>query len=219
MRPVSANVFSKKIANSLKHFPSALILILILAGCASRDTIHSVVISIPQQEMFVFEKKSLIAIYPVSTSRFGLSDRQGSYGTPLGNLKVAEKIGGGVRSGMVFKSRRPTGEIVPPNAPGRDPIVTRILWLSGLDAQNRNAHRRCIYIHGTPDERDLGRTASFGCIRMRSADIVQLYQKIGVGTRVDIRNSAFAPVPLPVAALAPVVATRVAPTSLTVRRE
>ena len=87
---------------------------------------------------------------------------------------------------MVFKDRRPTGEILVPDAPGRDPIVTRILWLRGREAQNANAYSRYIYIHGTPEERNIGKRASFGCIRMRSRDVIQLYDIVGTGARVTI---------------------------------
>jgi lipoprotein-anchoring transpeptidase ErfK/SrfK len=89
---------------------------------------------------------------------------------------------------MKFKSREPTGEVVPVNAPGRDPIVTRILWLRGLEYRNRNAFDRMIYIHGTPEEAKIGEPSSYGCIRMRSKDVVALYKLIGVGARVDILN-------------------------------
>jgi lipoprotein-anchoring transpeptidase ErfK/SrfK len=87
---------------------------------------------------------------------------------------------------MVFKSRRPTGEILKPNAPGRDPIVSRILWLHGKEWQNRNTFRRCIYIHGTPEEWRLGTPASYGCIRMSSNDVIDLYKRIGVGAEVQV---------------------------------
>jgi lipoprotein-anchoring transpeptidase ErfK/SrfK len=87
---------------------------------------------------------------------------------------------------MKFKSRRPTGEIVRPNSPGRDPIVTRILWLRGTEPQNRNTFRRFIYIHGTPEEYKLGRPASYGCVRMSSRDVISLYDAVPRGTRVDI---------------------------------
>ena len=89
---------------------------------------------------------------------------------------------------MKFKSRRPTGEIVEPNAPGRDPIVTRILWLKGMEAQNKNTHSRCIYIHGTPEEWRIGTPASFGCVRMRSCDVIELFNIVGEGAVVDIVN-------------------------------
>jgi lipoprotein-anchoring transpeptidase ErfK/SrfK len=102
---------------------------------------------------------------------------------------------------MVFKDRKPTGEILAPDAPGRDPIVTRILWLRGLEAQNSNAYSRYIYIHGTPEERNIGARASFGCIRMRSRDVIQLYDIVGPQARVTIVNE---PLAATVPALAPV---------------
>lgn len=139
-----------------------------LVSCASKPSPHLLKISVPDQKMLVFENGTEIARYDVSTSKFGLGDRPGSYATPLGKMQVAQKIGGGQPIGMKFKSRRPTGEIVPVNAPGRDPIVTRILWLRGLEARNRRAYGRGIYIHGTAEEWRIGTPASYGCIRMRS---------------------------------------------------
>ncbi len=141
--------------------------------------------------MLVFEHGVEVARYDVSTSKFGLGDRPGSYATPLGAMQVAQKIGGNQPSGMKFKSRRPTGEIVKPNAPGRDPIVTRILWLRGLEAQNRRAYDRGIYIHGTAEEYTIGTPASYGCIRMRSRDVIALYNKIEVGARVEVTTNRF----------------------------
>ena len=129
-----------------------------------------------------------LVMYPVSTSRFGTGDRPGSYATPLGQLVVRKKIGRGCRLGTVFKTRIPTGEVLPPNAPGRDPIVTRILWLDGQEGQNRNAFARCIYIHGTPQESLLGKPVSYGCIRMRSKDVVSLADSLSTGTRVTITS-------------------------------
>ncbi len=167
-------------------FASGFFVLLFLAGCAQHDTKHTIVISVPEQRMMVLEDGHPIAQYPVSTSRFCLSDRPGSCGTPLGELEIARKIGGNAPCGAVFKNQRPTGEIVRPDAPGRDPIVSRILWLRGLEAQNRNAFGRYIYIHGTAAERQIGTPASFGCIRMRSADVIELYNIVGVGTKVDI---------------------------------
>ena len=121
-----------------------------------------------------------LATYPVSTSKFGLGDAPGSSGTPLGELEIAEKIGGGAPRGAVFKDRRRTGEIVAPDAPGRDPIVTRILWLRGRRAAKcATPIRRYIYIHGTPEERNIGQPASYGCIRMRSRDVIELFDIVG----------------------------------------
>ena len=168
---------------------TALPLALLLASCATRDREHKVVISVPEQTMIVLKQGSPIAEYPVSTSKFGLGDRPGSCATPLGRLEVARKIGDGQRSGAVFKSRRPTGEVLHPDAPGRDPIVSRILWLRGLDGGNRNAYGRCIYIHGTVEERNIGRAVSYGCIRMKSADVIELYNTVGTGAEVEIINA------------------------------
>jgi L,D-transpeptidase-like protein len=99
---------------------------------------------------------------------------------------VAIKIGAGAPLGAVFKSRRRTGEVLEPNAPGRDPIVTRILWLKGLEPQNRHAFARCIYIHGTPEERNVGHPASFGCVRMKSVDMLRVFNAVGIGATVEI---------------------------------
>ena len=159
---------------------------LILAGCA--DTRHRLVISTTEQSMLVLRDGSPIARYPVSTSKFGLGDRPGSNATPLGTLRIKKKIGGGAPAGAVFKSRRPTGEVIEVDAPGRDPIVTRILWLDGLEPGNRNAFGRCIYIHGTPEERNIGQPASYGCIRMRSCDIIELFNTVGRGAKVTIQE-------------------------------
>lgn len=161
---------------------------LLLPSCTTPDRHHQVIVSIPDQRMVLLTDGAPIATYPVSTSKFGLGDRPGTSWTPLGKLEIAKKIGGGAPRGEVFKDREPTGEIVPPNAPGRDPIVTRILWLRGLQAQNANAFDRYIYIHGTPEERNLGLPASYGCIRMGSDDIIQLYGIVGTGALVTVAN-------------------------------
>ena len=163
-----------------------LTLALVFAGCAQKDRIHTVRVSVADQKMAVFKHGTQIATYDVSTSKFGLGDRPRSCCTPLGRLEVAKKVGSGAPIGMKFKSRRPTGEIVAINAPGRDPIVTRIPWLKGLESQNRLAYNRTIYIHGTPEEWKIGTPASYGCIRMRSRDVVELFNTIGVGAEVDI---------------------------------
>jgi lipoprotein-anchoring transpeptidase ErfK/SrfK len=163
---------------------------ILLASCAApRDVDHHIVVSVHDQKLALLEKGNLVATYPISTSKFALSDRPGSYGTPLGELEIANKIGDGAPAGTVFKDRRRTGEVVAVNAPGRDPIVTRIIWLRGREAQNANAFRRDIYIHGTPEERNIGRPASYGCIRMRSIDIINLYSQVGQGAEVSIMTS------------------------------
>jgi len=159
----------------------------LIASCAApADMQHHIVVSVHDQKLALLEERKLVATYPVSTSKFGLGDRRGSYGTPLGELEIADKIGDSAAPGTVFKDRRRTGEVVQVNAPGRDPIVTRIIWLRGREPQNANAFPRDIYIHGTPEERNIGRPASYGCIRMRSTDIINLYSMVGRGAEVSI---------------------------------
>src|SRR4051794_12909987 len=169
---------------------------LCLASCATPDTRHRIVVSIPEQKLVLLDNGALIATYPISTSKFAIGDARGSRGTPLGELEIAKKIGDGAVSGTVFKDRRPTGEVLAPDAPGRDPIVSRILWLRGREAQNANAFGRYIYIHGTAEERNIGKRASYGCIRMRSRDVIQLYDIVGWGARVTILD-------VPLAAMVP----------------
>jgi len=152
----------------------------------SGDPHHEIIVSVKDQALLLKTDGRPQAIYPVSTSRFGIGDRLGSYATPLGKFFVRIKIGMGQPLGAVFRSRMPTGEILKPNAPGRDPIVTRILWLDGAEPGNRNAFNRGIYIHGTPQEKLLGHPASYGCIRMRSSDVAALCDRVATGATVRI---------------------------------
>jgi lipoprotein-anchoring transpeptidase ErfK/SrfK len=169
--------------------PYLLLVALCLSSCAAPDTRHQIVVSTREQKLALIDRGNVLAIYPVSTSKFGLGDWRGSRFTPLGKMQIAEKIGDNAAPGTVFKDRRRTGEVVAPDSPGRDPIVTRILWLRGLEAQNANAFGRDIYIHGTPEERLIGTPASYGCIRMRSSDIIQLYNIVGTGAAVTVVNA------------------------------
>ncbi|MBX9742496.1 MAG: L,D-transpeptidase [Chthoniobacterales bacterium] len=157
----------------------------LLVACAP-DMHHKLLVSIADQKMIFFEDGNQIAVYPISTSKYGVGDEMGSYKTPLGHLYIAKKIGTGMPLGMAFKDRKPTGEILLPNTPGRDPIVTRLLWLHGKEPQNKNAFARYIYIHGTTQEHSLGKPASFGCIRMSSTDVIALYEKVGKGAEVEV---------------------------------
>jgi len=157
-----------------------------ITSCSHGDPRNSVIISVKDQKMLVVHNGVPVKSYPVSTSKFGLGDRRGSNCTPIGHMEVAKKIGRGAPSGAVFKSRHRTGEIIRPNAPGRDPIVTRIIWLNGKQRSTRNAYGRFIYIHGTPEERTIGKPRSYGCIRMKSRDVIHLYNELAVGSRVDI---------------------------------
>lgn len=147
---------------------------------------NRIIISVRDQKLVLLQDGARVATFPVSTSKFGLGDAPRRMTTPLGYLQVAQKIGDNAPSGAVFHNRHWTGEVLPPNAPGRDPIVTRIIWLRGLERSNLNAYNRCIYIHGTPEERLIGRPASYGCIRMRSRDVASLYSQVPVGTVVQI---------------------------------
>ena len=159
-----------------------------LGAFAAQDVTHTVLVSVPDQCMMILENGVPVAQYAISTSKYGVGDRCGRYTTPLGTLQVAQKIGANAPMGAVFKGRRWTGEVLRPNALGRDPIVTRILWLRGMDNGNRNAYGRGIYIHGTPEEYRIGRPASYGCIRMRSRDVVKVFNTVGVGARINIVN-------------------------------
>lgn len=157
-----------------------------LNSCSDANPDNGVVISVKDQRMLLIKEGRPVKSYPVSTSKFGLGDRRGSNCTPIGRMEVAKKIGNGAPSGAVFKSRQRTGEILPPNAPGRDPIVSRILWLRGKQDSTRNAFSRYIYIHGTPEEYTIGQPRSYGCIRMKSNDVIDLYKKLGVGSEVHV---------------------------------
>ena len=167
-------------------FASLLSLTISSSAIAEQDI--QIKVSVAEQKMYVFDGDKKLASYPVSTSAFGIGDGRGSYTTPLGHLQIASKVGAGAPIGTVFKGRCRTGEICAINAKGRDPIVTRILHLRGTEKQNSRAYGRAIYIHGTPDERNIGRPASYGCIRMRSNDIVKLYDLTPIGASVEITD-------------------------------
>lgn len=155
-------------------------------AAAPVDTSSQLIISVRDQKLMLVRDGGKVAIYPVSTSMFGLGDAWGRMTTPLGNLAVEKKIGDNAPVGAVFHKRRLTGEVLQPNAPGRDPITTRIIWLRGLEAQNAHAFQRGIYIHGTPQEKKIGRPASYGCIRMKSKDVAELYEQVPLGAVVQI---------------------------------
>src|SRR6266850_3933600 len=171
----------------LFQFAALALLSSLLASCATpKDVQHHVVISVKYHKLGQLDHEKLVATYPVSTSKYGLGDWRGSFRTPLGEMEIAQKVGDGVPPGTVFKDRRRTGEIVLPNAAGRDPIVSRIIWLRGREPQNANAFGRDIYIHGTPEERNLGLPVSYGCVRMSSNDVITLYEMVGLGAQVTI---------------------------------
>lgn len=134
--------------------------------------------------------------YPVSTARNGAGEAAGSECTPRGCHRIRARIGAGAPAGAVFRGRRPTGEIWTPalaaDNPQRDWILSRILWLCGEEAGfNRggmvDSMRRYIYIHGSGDDQPMGVPLSHGCVRMRNRDIIELFELVPVGTRVEIR--------------------------------
>lgn len=147
---------------------------------------NEVIVSVKEQKLMLLQNGAKVITYPVSTSKFGLGDGWGRMTTPIGSMAVAQKIGDHAPMGAVFRNRRYTGEILKPNAPGRDPIVTRIIWLRGLEPSTSNAFARCIYIHGTAEERTVGKPASYGCIRMKSADVAKLYSQLPLGAVVHV---------------------------------
>jgi lipoprotein-anchoring transpeptidase ErfK/SrfK len=156
----------------------------------------SITIDIARQELVLAgEDGSEIRRYAVSTSKNGVGERNGSYCTPRGRHVIRAKIGAGQPLNTVFVERRPTGELysreLAGSCPGRDWILTRILWLSGCEpGYNRlgqvDTMRRAIYIHGSPDSAEMGKPGSHGCVRMRNRDIVELFDLVPVGTPVVI---------------------------------
>ena len=154
--------------------------------CRAAGSASALVVSIADQELALIAREKVVRRFPVSTSKFGTGDAIGSYRTPLGETFVSAKIGDGFPLGAVIKNRNATGEILKANAPGRDAIVSRVIWLRGLKGATTHALDRCIYIHGTAEEECIGRRASFGCIRMRSKDVIVLYNLVHIGTHVRI---------------------------------
>jgi lipoprotein-anchoring transpeptidase ErfK/SrfK len=143
-------------------------------------------ISVRKQRLTLRSGRKKVAEYPVSTSRFGLGSKAGSFKTPIGRFRIAEKIGDGMPIGTIFKSRRP----VKPTKKllhEEDLVMTRILWLDGLDRRNANTHRRYVYIHGTNHEESLGMPSSHGCVRMNNADVAELFELVTLDTPVEIQ--------------------------------
>jgi len=149
---------------------------------SAQTTIH---VSVQKQKLDLRQGGKIIRSFPVSTSRFGLGSEEGSNKTPLGRFKVGEKIGHEMPSGTIFRSRRPL-QADEPLPETEDWITSRILWLDGLDEENANTRDRFIYIHGTKHEDRIGTPDSHGCIRMRNADVIELFTLIDEGTPVLI---------------------------------
>ncbi|MCY3815873.1 MAG: L,D-transpeptidase [Gammaproteobacteria bacterium] len=155
-----------------------------------------VLIGISRQTLQLLEGGKVVGRWPVSTSRYGPGELTDSMGTPRGRHRIRACIGDGQPSGVVFVGRRATGEIYSEELarqhPGRDWVLSRILWLCGEQpGYNRHGRvdsmRRYIYIHGTPDSEPMGVPRSHGCVRMRNADVIALFDRVGPGCRVDIQ--------------------------------
>jgi lipoprotein-anchoring transpeptidase ErfK/SrfK len=156
-----------------------------------------IVIDVAMQILDVYHQDLIVCRYPVSSAKNGTGQEFGSFRTPLGKHIIRAKIGAGQPVDTVFVRRRPTGEIYTPKLstsfPGRDWILTRILWLSGCEPGfNRlgkvDTMRRYIYIHGSPDSVEMGKPGSIGCIRMRNSDLLELFDLVSAGTEVDIHG-------------------------------
>lgn len=155
---------------------------------------YVIVVSVSKQRLYLIKGEKIIKKYPVSTSKYGIGNRDRSYKTPLGVHRVSSKIGKNAKIGEIFKSRRRTGKIAKACVRAdEDVITTRILRLEGLEpginkGKGIDSYKRCIYIHGTPQEDLIREPASHGCIRMRNKDIVGLFDLVKRGTLVEIRK-------------------------------
>jgi lipoprotein-anchoring transpeptidase ErfK/SrfK len=178
----TSNAEHRTFRTQLRLFCLGLIIWASVARCFGEE----IVISIPDQAMALIDRGTMLQRYRISSSKFGAGDQAGSYRTPIGTLFVSGKFGDGLAAGTVIKNRAPTGEVIPVDAPNRDAIVSRVIWLRGMESQNSATHERCIYIHGTPEERRIGQRVSFGCIRMRSRDIIALFERVHIGMHVTI---------------------------------
>jgi lipoprotein-anchoring transpeptidase ErfK/SrfK len=143
-------------------------------------------VSVPDQKLRLYEDSGvMVKEYACSTSRFGYSSEPGSNHTPLGKFRIAEMIGHDAGPNTIFKSRVPEG--VWDGGPSEsDHVLTRILWLDGLEEHNANTKDRYIYIHGTNQEELIGTPASHGCIRLTNADVVDLFERVGEGVEVEV---------------------------------
>lgn len=153
-------------------------------------------VSVHRQTLFHVRDGQLERTYPVATAKAGLGGRDGSWRTPTGLHRISEKYGDGVPLLGIFRDRMFTGEFADPDFAGvdKDWITSRIFWLDGLEpgvnlGGNVDSHARYIYIHGTANEKSVGTASSMGCVRMRNADVIQLYDQVPVGALVVILDN------------------------------
>ena len=142
-------------------------------------------VDVARQTLHLLSNGVSVKSWPVSTSKFGLGSEPGSFKTPLGHFRICGKIGADAPAWAVFKSRLPTGEIAVPGGE-EDGVLTRILWLEGLEESNLNTRDRYIYIHGTNQEHLIGEPASHGCVRLRNEDVMELFSMVPEGAGVEI---------------------------------
>ena len=147
---------------------------------------YRVEVSIKDQRLRVFDANVEHREYIISTSKYGIGNGIDSNKTPVGHFEIKEKIGDGEKYGTIFKGRCVVGLFDFSESSDEDLILSRILWLTGMDPENANTYDRYIYIHGTSEEGRLGSPASHGCIRMRNKEVIDLYNKVAIGTLVLI---------------------------------
>jgi lipoprotein-anchoring transpeptidase ErfK/SrfK len=158
----------------------------------------TIVVDISEQKLYLYEgnevhEDKMMKSYPVSTSKYGIGNQSGSGRTPLGLHYIKNKIGEGAPKGTIFKARQNMGKIAKINGEVGDLVTTRIMWLKGLESgKNKgrriDSYKRYIYIHGTAEENKIGEPASHGCVRMYNSDVIDLFDRIKEGTRVEIRR-------------------------------
>lgn len=158
---------------------------------------YAIIIDVSEQKLYLIKDEKIVKMYPVSTSKYGIGNEEGSYKTPLGTHRISKKIGSGAKIGTIFKSLTKTNKTAEIYVDGRDIaediITTRIMWLEGLEpginkGKGIDSHARHIYIHGTPEEGLIGKPASHGCIRMRNKDVIELFELVREGTLVEIQK-------------------------------
>ncbi len=148
--------------------------------------VYRVEVSVTDQRLRVFDENVEHREYIISTSKYGIGNEIDSYKTPVGHFEIKKKIGDGEKYGTIFKSRRAAGLFDFSESSDEDLILSRILWLNGMEPENANTFDRYIYIHGTNHEDSLGQSRSYGCIRMFNEDIIELYELTQIGIPIFI---------------------------------
>lgn len=152
---------------------------------ADNTTTYSLRVDVLRQTLHLLSNGRVVKSWPASTSKFGLGSEPGSFKTPTGRFLICGKFGHSSPPWAVFKSRQATGEIASPGGT-EDGILSRILWLEGIEDQNANTRDRFIYIHGTNQEHLLGQAASHGCVRLANEAVIELFDLVPEGTPVEI---------------------------------